>query len=125
MTKKASLLHKTARAFFGATGVVTVLWLVAVLAVNVFAGTPPLGDRDGRFVEGVKTLKLLPGSTPPHRKGPVVVFLRNTSGGNPLNLTAWQTVVQILILITLAALVVAGLDQMRRKNRQRRRVRTV
>jgi hypothetical protein len=120
ISKLASLLRKNMIAFIGATAVVVVLWLVAVVAVKVFAASPPIGGRDGRFVAGVQKLKLLPG-TAPHRKEAVLVLLHNT-GGNPLNLMAWQTVVQILILIALAALVVAGLDGLRRRNRRRRRV---
>jgi amino acid transporter len=123
MTSKfASPLRKRMIAFFGATAVVTVLWLVAVVAVKVFAAAPPTGYREGRFLEGVQKLKLPPG-TLPHGKGPVVALLHNT-GGNQLNPAAWQTVVQILILISLAALVVAGIDGLRRKNRRRRRART-
>jgi hypothetical protein len=50
--------------------------------------------------------------------------LHNT-GGTPADLSAWHTVVQCLILVALAALVVAGLDRLRRKSRRSRRVQTV
>jgi hypothetical protein len=59
------------------------------------------------------------------RKGGVRFVLLHNSGGTPADLTAWHTVVQCLILITLAALVVAGLDRLRRKIRRSRRVLTV
>ena len=121
MTKSLMpFVRKRVRAFLGATVVTVALWLVAVLSVNLFAASPSFGDRGGRLVKGVERF---PRGPSPHKNGPVVVFLHNT-GGNPSNFTAWHTVVQVLILITLAALVIAGLDQLRRKNRRRRRLRT-
>jgi hypothetical protein len=116
-----SPLRRRLSAFLGATVIVLVLWLVAVLSVNVFASSPRLADRDRRFVIGVE--RLLPAASL-HKNGPAVVFLHN-SGANPIDLTAWHTVVQILILITLAALVVSGLDRLRRENRRRRRPRNL
>jgi hypothetical protein len=118
---RASLLRKRMRAFLGATAVVVVLWLVAVVAVSAFVGSPPEGGPGARFVEGVPRLKLPPGALR-HDKGALVLL--HSTGGSPLNPTAWPTVVQILILIALAALVVAGLDGLRRQNRRRRRLRT-
>lgn len=114
-------LRRRVSAFVGATVVVVVLWLVTVVSVNIFGSSPTLDDRDGRFVKGV-AVRVPPG-TAPNKHEPVVVFLHNT-GGNQSDFTAWHTVVQVLILVTLAALVVAAFDQVRRKNRKRRRPRT-
>jgi hypothetical protein len=125
MSKKLpSLLRKRLSAFFGATVVVVALWLVTVVSVNVFAPSSPLDERERHLPKGV--VRLRGGAlrlTGP--KGRVRVVSLHDTGGNPLNFTAWHTVVQCLILITLAALVVAGLDRLRRKNRKRRSVRMV
>lgn len=77
---------------------VVVLWLLAVLAVGVF-------------------VRPAPQLFPPRVRG-VVLWPRN---GNPVNVGAWHTVVQILVLIALATLVAAGLDRLRRAFRRRRR----
>jgi Trk-type K+ transport system membrane component len=121
-TKRLVVLRRRVLAFIGATFVVVALWLITVLAVDLFAQSSLLGVRAGRFVKvvgGVKQL-VLPGTA--HRHGPIVVFLRR-AGGNPSDFSAWHTVVQVLILIALAALAVAGLDRLRRTGRRRRRLR--
>jgi hypothetical protein len=117
------LLRKRVRAFVGATATVAVLWLLAVIAVNVLASSPALGDRR----HSPKGVARLPGGVPKGvgpKGGSRFVTLHNI-GGAPVNLTAWHTVVQCLILVTLAALVVAGLDRLRRKMRKSQRLRTV
>ena len=118
------LLRKRVRAFVGATAVVAVLWLLAVLAVNVFASSSALGDHNRHLPKGVVRL---PGGVLKEigpKGGLRFVSLHNT-GGTPVDLTAWHTVVQCLILVTLAALVVAGLDRLRRKIRRSQRLRTI
>lgn len=118
--KLRQLLRTRVRAFVGASATVAALWLVAVLAVNVFASSEAPGDRSHHLPKGVVRL---PGDvlkvTGP--KGVRLVLLHGT-GGTPADLSAWHTVVQCLILVTLAALVVAGLDLLRRKRRRSRRV---
>jgi hypothetical protein len=115
------LLRKRFGAFACATGVVTALWLVAVLAVDVLAPSPHLGAGNRRFVDGVgKTFR----GPAPTKARSVVIFLRDGDGGGS-GFAAWHKVVLVLILVTLAAIVVAGIDQLRRKNRRSRRVRTV
>jgi hypothetical protein len=118
------VLRRRARAFAGATTVVVALWLLAVLAVNVLASSSGIGDRDHPLPKG---LVRLPGGVLKEtgRKGGVRLVLLHNTGGTPVDLTAWHTVVQCLILVTLAALVVAGLDRLRRKMRRSQRVRTV
>jgi len=54
---------------------------------------------------------------PPAVRG-VVLWPRN---GNPANVGAWHTVVQIVVLVALATLAVAGLDRLRRALRRTRR----
>jgi hypothetical protein len=119
-----SLLRKRVRAFVGATAVVAVLWLLAVLAVKVFASSSPLGDGGPHLPKGAVRL---PGGglRVAERKGGVRLTLLHHTGGTPVDLTAWHTVVQCLILVTLAALIVAGLDRLRRKMHRSQRVRTV
>jgi hypothetical protein len=119
-----SVLRKRVHAFVGATAVVAVLWLLAVLAVNAFGSSPPLGDREGLLPKGVARL---PGGLlrEAQRNGGVRLVLLHDTGGTPSDFMAWHTVVQCLILVTLAALVVAGLDRLRRKMRKSQRVRTV
>ena len=76
MSKKLlPLVRRRVSAFFGATAVVAVLWLVTVLSVGLFAPSPPLGVRDGRFVNGAERL---PRGPSPHKDGPGVVFRHNT-----------------------------------------------
>jgi hypothetical protein len=118
------LLRRRSRAFVGATTVVAALWLLAVLAVDVLASPSTLADRDLHVPKGVVRLPagVLKESGP--KGGARIVFFRNP-GGPPTDLAAWHTVVQCLILVTLAALVVAGLDRLRRKSRRSRRMRTV
>jgi hypothetical protein len=118
------LIRRRARAFVGATAVVAALWLLAVLAVNVFSSSSALGDRDHHLSKGM--VRLAGGVLKETgRKGGVRLVLLHNTGGTPADLSAWHTVVQCLILVTLAALVVAGLDRLRRKARQSRRVRTI
>jgi hypothetical protein len=118
------LLRRRGRALLGATAVVAALWFLAVLAADVFASSSTLGDRNHHLPKGVVRLPagVLKETV---RKGVVRFVLLHNSGGTPADLTAWHTVVQCLILITLAALVVAGLDRLRRKIRRSRRVLTV
>jgi len=118
------LLRKRARAFAGATVVVAVLWLLAVLAGNAFASSSRLGNGGHHLPKGVVRL---PGGVlrEAERKGGVRIDLLHNTGGIPVDLTAWHTVVQCLILVTLGALVVAGLDRLRRKMRRSQRVRTI
>ena len=118
------LLRKRALAFVGAIGTVAVLWLLAVIAVNVFASSSTLGDRNRHFPKGVVRL---PGGVLREigpKGGLRSVSLHNV-GGTPVDLSAWHTVVQCLILVTLGALVVAGLDRLRRKKRRSPPLRTV
>ena len=83
----------------------------------------PLGDGDPHLPKGVVRL---PGGVlrVVERKGGVRLVFPHNTGGTPVDLTAWHTVVQCLILVTLGALVVAGLDRLRRKMHGSRRVRT-
>jgi hypothetical protein len=118
------LFRRRARAFVGATAVVAALWLLAVLAVNVSSSSSALGDRDHHLPKGM--VRLAGGVLKETgRKGGVRLVLLHNTGGTPADLSAWHTVVQCLILVTLAALVVAGLDRLRRKTRRSRQVRTI
>ena len=118
------LLRKRVRAFVGATATVAVLWLLAVIAVKVFASSSRLGDRN---LFPPKEAVRLPGGVLREvgPKGGLRYASLHNIGGTPVDLTAWHTVVQCLILVTLAALVVAGLDRLRRKMRRRQRLQTV
>jgi hypothetical protein len=116
------LLRKRIRALVGATAVVAALWLLSVLVSNAFASSSLLGDRDHHVPQGEVRL---PGGVLKHTgpKGGLRLALLHNTGGTPTDLAAWHTVVQCLILISLAALVVAGLDRVRRKGRRTRRAR--
>jgi hypothetical protein len=117
-----SLLRTRARAFGGVTAVVALFWLLAVLAVNTFASAP-VGDLDRHLPKGVGRL---PGGELKEtgRLGGVRHVLLHKVGGGPVDVTAWHTVAQCLILVTLAALVVAGLDRLWHKSRRSRRLQT-
>jgi hypothetical protein len=118
------LVRRRARAFVGATAVVAALWFLAVLAINLFASSSALGDQDHHLPKGV--VRLAGGVLKETRRnGGVRLVLLHNTGGTPVDLSAWHTVVQCLILVTLAALVVAGLDRLRRKMRRSQRVRTI
>jgi hypothetical protein len=118
------LVRRRARAFVGATAVVAALWFLAVLAINLFASSSALGDQDHHLPKGV--VRLAGGVLKETRcNGGVRLVLLHNTGGTPVDLSAWHTVVQCLILVTLAALVVAGLDRLRRKMRRSQRVRTI
>jgi predicted short-subunit dehydrogenase-like oxidoreductase (DUF2520 family) len=118
------LVRRRARAFVGATAVVAALWFLAVLALNLFASSSALGDQDHHLPKGV--VRLAGGVLKETRRnGGVRLVLLHNTGGTPVDLSAWHTVVQCLILVTLAALVVAGLDRLRRKMRRSQRVRTI
>ena len=116
--KPQSLLREPVLAFVGATATVAVLWLVAVLAVNVLASPPA-----DRTLSRSKEVVLLPGGTRGEirPKGVPRLSSLHSIGGNPVDLTAWHTIVQCMILVALAALVVASIDRIRRKTRQRLR----
>ena len=116
------LLRRRARAFVGAMAVVVALWLLAVLAVNVFASSSAIGDREHHLSKMRLPVGVLKDTG---RKGGVQLSLLHNAGGTPFDLSAWHTVLQCLILVTVAALVVAGLDRLRRKMRRSQRVRTV
>jgi uncharacterized protein HemY len=96
--RPSSPVRKRLRAICGATIVVVLLWLLAVLAVNVFVRPAP---------------QLFP-----QRLRGVVLW---RTGVNPVDVSAWHTVLQVVILIALATLVVAGLDRLRRALRRTRR----
>jgi hypothetical protein len=117
-----SILRRRLRAVVGATAAVTATWLLAVLATDLAAPSGP-GDGHRHLPKGMVRL---PGGVLEEigPKGiPRLVVLHHT-GGTPAELAAWHTVAQCLILVTLMALVVAGLDLLRRKRRRsRRRVR--
>lgn len=116
------LLRTRVLAFAGATAVVATLWLLAVLAANMFASSSAIGNRDRHLPNGVVRL---PGGVLKETglKGGVRLVSLHNAGGTPVDLTAWHTVVQCLILVTFATLVVAGLDRLRRKRRRAQRVR--
>ncbi len=110
------LVRKRVLAFVGAIATVAVLWLLAVVAVDVFASSSPLGNGYRHVPKGVVRLPggVLKGVGP---KGGLRSVSLHDVGGPPVDLSAWHTVVQCLILVTLGALVVAGLDRLRRKVR--------
>jgi hypothetical protein len=101
-----------ARAFLGATLVVAVLWLATVGAVKVFVpsldGPGPRLGSGGRFVI--------------RRNGKLHFITLHGNFGNAAGFAAWHKVVLVMILVTLAALVVAGIDWLRRASRRSRRV---
>jgi hypothetical protein len=117
------LLRRRARAFVGATAVVVALWILAVLAANLFDSSSAIGDRDRHLPKGPVRL---PGGVLKEigRKGGERLVFPHNTGGSPVDLTAWHTVVQCLILVALVAFVVVGLDRLRRKMRRSQRVRT-
>ncbi|MGH8979553.1 MAG: hypothetical protein ACRDWE_00825 [Acidimicrobiales bacterium] len=98
--KWAHLHRRHLRAFCGATVLVVVLWLLAVLAVGV-------------------VVRPAPQLFPPRVSG-VVLWPRN---GNPVDLGAWHTMVQVLVLVALGTIVVAGVDRLRRARRRARHAR--
>jgi hypothetical protein len=118
------LLRTRIRAFVGATAVVAALWLLAVVAVNVFASSSALQGPGHHVPKGVVRV---PGGVlkATRGNGGVPLVLLHNTGGAPTDLSAWHTVVQCLILVTLAAVVVAGLDRLRRRSRRSRRVQAV
>ena len=96
--RPASLFRKRVRAFCGATILVALLWVLAVFAVKAFVGGAPQ-----LFPQRVRGVVLWP------------------TDGNTVDVTAWHTVLQAVILIALGTLVVAGLDRFRRALRRTRR----
>ncbi len=116
------LLRKRVGAFVGATATVAVLWVLAVIAVRAFAPSSTLGDRNSPSPKGAVRL---PGGVLREvgPKGGLRFAPPHNIGGTPVDLTAWHTVMQCLILVTLATLVVAGLDRLRRKVRRSRMLR--
>lgn len=118
------VLRRRVRAFIGATAVVGLLWLLAVLAVNAFASSPPVADRHVHLSQGAVRFPIgvVRGAAP--QGGVRPVFFHNP-GGSPVDLRAWHTAAQCLILVTLAALVAAGLDRLRRKARTRQRAQMI
>jgi hypothetical protein len=99
------------RAFLGATLIVAVLWLATVVSVKVFVpslgGPGPRLDSAGRFVI--------------RRNGKLHFITLHENFGSAVGFAAWHKVVLVMILVTLAALVVAGVDWLRRASRRSRR----
>ena len=116
--KSPSPLRRRAGALVGAAGVVVMLWLLAVLAVKAFVTPPPTGAGEHHIVNVVRGL--VPGRSP---NGASLELIEPPSGGNPFNSGAWGTILQILLLITAGALVVAGVDRLRRNIRRSRQAR--
>ena len=100
------------RAFVGATLVVAVLWFITVAAVRVFVSSPPTSSQGQRLYGAGNFLF--------RRKGKLHIITLRRSFGNGFDFAAWHKVVQVLILVILAALVVAVIDGLRRTSRRTR-----
>ncbi len=117
-------LRKRVRAFLGATTVVTVLWLVTVLAVKVFVAPSRF---DGQGLPLSNTSRFAPGGAIEGigKKDGSRLFFLHRSIGDAFGFGAWHKVALVLILVTLTALAVAFIDWLRRKSRRSRRARTI
>jgi hypothetical protein len=96
--------------------VAAALWFVAVLAVKVLVSPSSLGDH----VQGPGKA----GQLAFRRNGKDHIIFLHQSLGNAAGFEAWHKAALVLILVTLAALAVAGIDSLRRTVRRSRRART-